>query len=271
MGSCHLCSIKLNKMELSKNTILITGGTSGFGFEFAFRLLELGNTVIVTGRNEQKLEETKKILPGIHTIKSDVSKVEDISGLYEKVTKKFPELNMLINNAGEMRKIALHQDHDLYDLTREIEINLMGPIRMVQEFLPHLKKQQTAAIINVTSGIALGAFPIAPVYSASKSGLRSFTQCLRVQVKSTGVKVFELIAPGSTTPLNDRFRNGGTVDAKMLVSPQKIVDEAIKGIISDTYEIFPGPAKIMRILSRLAPKFMLSQATKMGGKAMSGE
>ncbi|PSL31048.1 SDR family oxidoreductase [Chitinophaga ginsengisoli] len=258
-------------MELSKNTILITGGTSGFGFEFAFRLLELGNTVIITGRNEQKLEETKKILSNIHIIKSDVSNVEDISSLYEEVTKKFPGLNMLINNAGEMRQITLHDDYDLYDLTREIEINLMGPIRMVQEFLPHLKKQQTAAIINVTSGVALGAFPIAPVYSASKSGLRSFTQCLRVQVKSTGVKVFELIAPGSTTPLNDRFRNGSEVNTKMLVSPEKIVDEAIKGIISDTYEIFPGPARLMRILSRLAPKFMLSQATKMGEKAMSGK
>ncbi|MDM8173207.1 MULTISPECIES: SDR family oxidoreductase [Olivibacter] len=258
-------------MELSKNTILITGGTSGFGFEFASRLLQLGNRVIITGRNEQKLEETKKILPGIHTIKSDVSKVEDISCLYKEVTEKFPELNMLINNAGEMRKIALYEDHDLYDITREIEINLMGPIRMVQEFLPHLKKQQTAAILNVTSGIALGAFPIAPVYSASKSGLRSFTQCLRVQVKSTGIKVFELIAPGSTTPLNEKFRNGGEVDTKMLVSPEKIVDEAIKGMINNTYEIFPGSAKIMRILSRLAPKFMLSQATKMGEKAMSGK
>lgn len=258
-------------MELSKNTILITGGTSGFGFEFASRLLQLGNRVVITGRNEQKLEETKKILPGIQTIKSDVSKVEDISCLYKEVTEKFPELNMLINNAGEMRKISLYEDHDLYDITREIEINLMGPIRMVQEFLPHLKKQQTAAILNVTSGIALGAFPIAPVYSASKSGLRSFTQCLRVQVKSTGIKVFELIAPGSTTPLNERFRNGSEVDTKMLVSPEKIVDEAIKGMINNTYEIFPGSAKIMRILSRLAPKFMLSQATKMGEKAMSGK
>lgn len=257
-------------MELSKNTILITGGTSGFGFEFALRLLDLGNTVIITGRNEQKLEQTKILLPGIHTIKSDVSKVEDISSLYEEVTKKFPRLNMLINNAGEMRKIALHEDHDLYDITREIEINLMGPIRMVQEFLPHLKKQKTAAIMNVTSGIALGAFPIAPVYSASKSGLRSFTQCLRVQVRKTGVKVFELIAPGSSTPLNDRFRNGGEVNTRILVSPEKIVDEAIKGMISDTYEIFPGSARIMRILSRLAPKFMLSQATKMGEKVMAG-
>lgn len=258
-------------MELSKNTILITGGTSGFGYEFAFRLLELGNTVIITGRNEQKLEETKKSLPGIHTIKSDVSKIKDINSLCKEVTKKFPGLNMLINNAGEMRKIALHDDHDLYDITREIEINLMGPIRMVQEFLPHLKKQKNAAILNVTSGIALSAFPIAPVYSASKSGLRSFTQCLRVQVRTTGVKVFELIAPGSTTPLNDRFRNGGEVNTRMLVSPEKIVDEAIKGLKSDIYEIFPGAARIMRILSRLAPKFMLSQATKMGEKAMSGK
>lgn len=258
-------------MELSKNTILITGGTSGFGYQFAFRLLELGNTVIITGRNEQKLEEAKKSIPGIHTIKSDVSKVEDIRSLYEKVTEKFPELNMLLNNAGEMRKISLYDDHDLYDITREIEINLMGPIRMVQEFLPHLKKQKNAAILNVTSGIALGAFPIAPVYSASKSGLRSFTQCLRVQVRTTGIKVFELVAPGSTTPLNDRFRNGGEVNTNILLSPEKIVDEAIKGLKSDAYEIFPGPARIMRILSRLAPKFMLAQATKMGEKAISGK
>lgn len=258
-------------MELSKNTILITGGTSGFGFEFASKLLSLGNTVIITGRNAQKLEETKQILLGLHTIKSDVSKVEDISALFEEVTKRFPGLNMLINNAGEMRKIALQDDHDLYDITREIEINLMGPIRMVQEFLPHLKKQKDAAILNVTSGIALSAFPIAPVYSASKSGLRSFTQCLRVQIRTTGIKVFELIAPGSTTPLNDRFRNGASVDTKMLISPEKIVDEALKGLRSNTYEIFPGPAKIMRILSRLAPKFLLSQATKTGEQAMSGK
>lgn len=258
-------------MELSKNTILITGGTSGFGFEFARRLLDLGNTVIITGRNEQKLEETKQIFPGIHTIKSDVSEVADISALFEKVTEKFPGLNMLINNAGEMRKIALQDEHDLYDITREIEINLMGPIRMVQEFLPHLKKQKNAAILNVTSGIALGAFPIAPIYSASKSGLRSFTQCLRVQLRSTGVKVFELIAPGSTTPLNAKFRNGAEVNTRMLVSPEKIVDEAIKGMMSNRNEIFPGSAKIMRMLSRLAPKFLLSQATKTGEQAMSGK
>jgi uncharacterized oxidoreductase len=258
-------------MELSKNTILITGGTSGFGLEFASRLIELGNTVIITGRNAQKLRETKQKLPAVHTIQSDVSKPEDIIHLYDEVIRQFPDLNVLINNAGEMRKISLHDQHDLYDITREVEINLMGPIRMAQQFLPHLKTKKTAAILNVTSGIALMAFPISPIYGATKSGLRSYTQSLRVQLKHTSVKVFELVAPGSSTPLNDKFRDDKDFDAKMLMAPAKIIDQAIKGMKSDTYEIYPGLAKVMRIMSRVAPQFMLSQASKMGADAMAGK
>jgi uncharacterized oxidoreductase len=256
-------------MELSKNTILITGGTSGFGFEFASKLIALGNTVIITGRNARKLEETKQILPGAHIIQSDVSKIYDISSLYDQVIEEFPDLNILINNAGEMRKIFLNEEHDLSYITREIEINLMGPIRMVQEFLPHLKRKPNAAIMNVTSGIALMAFPIAPVYGASKSGLRSYTQSLRVQLKNTNVKVFELVAPGSTTPLNDKFKNDEGFNEKMLMAPGKLIDEAIKGMKNDSYEIYPGLAKVMRIMTRLAPKLLLSQTAKMYEKVVS--
>jgi len=258
-------------MELSKNTILITGGTSGFGFEFASRLIELGNTVIITGRNAGKLSETKKILPDVHTIQSDVSKMDNISSLYNQVIKEFPDLNILINNAGEMRKIILQDGNDLSDITREVEINLMGPIRMVQQFLPHLKRKPNAAVMNVTSGVALMAFPISPVYGASKSGLRSYTQSLRAQLKDTDVKVFELIAPGSSTPLNDKFMYDDGFNPKLLMAPEKIVDQAIKGLKNDTYEIYPGLAKLMRIMSRLAPKFMISQASKMFDKAVSGK
>lgn len=258
-------------MELSKNTILITGGTSGFGFEFASKLIGLGNTVIITGRNARKLEETKQILPGVHTIQSDVSKIDDITRLYDRVIEEFPELNILINNAGEMRKIFLNDDHELPDITREIEINLMGPIRMAQQFLPHLKRKPNAAIVNVTSGIALMPFPIAPVYGASKSGLRSYTQSLRVQLKNTNVKVFELVAPGSTTPLNDKFKNDEGFNEKMLMAPDKLIDEAIKGMKNDAFEIYPGLAKVMRIMCRLAPKLMLSQTAKMYEKVVSGK
>lgn len=183
-------------MELTNNTILITGGTSGFGYEFASVLLRLGNTIIITGRDQKKLDKTKNELPGVHTFQSDVSDPKAITALYEQVIIQFPKLNILINNAGEMHKINLNDtSNTLTDITREIEINLIGPIRMVQQFLPHLKIKQTAAIINVTSGLALIPFPLSPVYGASKAGLHSYTQSLRVQLKKTNIRVFELFPP----------------------------------------------------------------------------
>jgi uncharacterized oxidoreductase len=255
----------IENMKLQDNTVLITGGTSGFGYEFASRLIDLGNTVIITGRDEAKLELTKKKLPQIHTFQSDVSDPEAIVQLFEKVTTQFPNLNVLINNAGEMRKINLQDPSiDLHDITREIEINLMGPIRMVQAFLPHLKKQSSAAILNVTSGLALVPFPLSPIYGATKSGLRSYTKSLRIQLKNTNIKVFELIAPGSKTPLNDKFANVDGFDDKMLMEPDKLIAAAIKGLQKDTYEIYPGIAAVMKIVSRIAPGFLLKQTSKVG-------
>jgi len=258
-------------MNLQNNTILVTGGTGGFGFEFASKLIAQGNTVIITGRNAQKLAEVQHKLPQVHTLQSDVSKSEDIADLYNQIMQNFPKLNIIINNAGEMRKISLHHSHDLADITREIEINLMGPIRMVQQFLPHLKAQENAAIVNVTSGIALMPFAISPIYGASKSGLRSYTQALRIQLKNTHIKVIELVAPGSSTSLNDKFVNEDGFNTNMLMAPDKIVEAAIKGMKNDQTEIYPGAAKLIRIMSRLAPKFMIAQAGKTGASFMYGK
>ncbi len=258
-------------MELRDNTILITGGTSGFGLEFATRLIDLGNTVIITGRDQAKLDQTKMRLPELHTFQSDVSDSNAIKLLYENVIKQFPALNMLINNAGEMRKISLHDTSiDLTNITREIEINLMGPIRMVQQFLPHLKTKKSAAILNVTSGIALVPFPLSPIYGATKSGLRSYTKSLRVQLKKTHIKVFELVAPAAKTPLIDKFGSVDGFDDKMLMAPEKLIDAAIKGLQKDHLEIYPGLAGVMNVMSRLAPKFLLSQLSKAGAKVMEG-
>lgn len=258
-------------MELKKNTILITGGTSGLGYEFATKLIDLGNTVIITGRDQSKLDQTKKKLPGIHTFQSDASDPEAIVQLYEKIINQFPDLNMLINNAGEMRKISLHDTSiDLHDITREVEINLMGPIRMVQPFLPHLKQKKSAAILNVTSGLALVPFPISPIYGATKAGLRSYTKSLRVQLKNTNIKVFELVAPAAKTPLSDKFANMDGFDEKTLMDPDKLIAAAIKGLQNDQLEIYPGVARILLTMSRIAPAFMLKQLSKAGANVMAG-
>jgi len=258
-------------MELSNNTILITGGTSGLGLAFAKQLIDLGNTVIITGRDQPKLDLIKKTLPGVHVFQSDVSDPQAIASLYQQVISQFPELNILINNAGEMRKISLHDTSiDLLNITREVEINLMGPIRMVQQFLPHLKTKKSAAILNVTSGIALVPFPLSPIYGATKAGLRSYTKSLRVQLKKTNIKVFELVAPAANTPLGDKFIDVEGFDTKMLMEPDKLIAATIKGMQKDKFEMYPGFARMLNIMSRLAPGFILKQLSKTGAKLMEG-
>src|SRR6185437_14160715 len=163
-------------MRLSGNTILITGGTSGIGLELAAQLLKLGNVVIVTGRDQRKIEEAQKQLPGIHGFQSDVSDPKAIPLLCDAAITQFPGLNVLVN-AGIMRKMNLlgNESDGLEDISREIEIDLIGPIRMVKQFLPHLLRQPAAAIVNVSSGLAFVPLPVAPIYCSAKAGLHSFT------------------------------------------------------------------------------------------------
>jgi len=258
-------------MKLKDNTILITGGTSGFGLAFATKLLALGNNIIITGRDQIKLDSVKKQYPDINIIKSDVSDAKAIEELYQEIVRRFPSLNIIINNAGEMRVISLHDTSiDLLNITREVEINLMGPIRMVQQFLPFLKKQQSPAILNVSSGLAVVPFPISPIYGASKSGLHAYTKALRIQLKNTNIKVFELLAPASKTPLGDKFANLDGFSDSGTMMPEKVVDAAIKGLENDKLELYPGMARLLYIFSRLAPGFILKQLSKVGAKFMSG-
>ena len=108
-------------------------------------------------------------------MQSDASDPKAIADLYETLTREFPALNVPINNAGIMRKVSLRDGaDDLTDLVREIETDLNGPIRMVAQFLPHLRKQKSPAIVNVSSGLAFVPFPLSPIYSATKAGLHAF-------------------------------------------------------------------------------------------------
>ena len=240
-------------MRTSGNTVLITGGGSGIGFELARQLQALGNTVIITGRDQARLDAAKKLLPQVHAFKSDVSDPKAIAALQKAVTKQFPALNVLVNNAGVMRKIDLHAGGDgLDDLTQEVAINLEGPIRMVQAFLPHLKAQPAAAIINVTSGLALVPLPIAPVYCATKAGLRSYTQSLRVQLKRTAVGVFELAPPLTQTELLGTF-DPQDMKGVPAMPVATLVKAAIRGLAKDQREICPASSNMLRWMGRLAP------------------
>jgi uncharacterized oxidoreductase len=249
-------------MKLENRTVLITGGTSGIGLELAKQLHQRGNTVIVTGRDQEKLDAVKRDLPGIHTVRSDVSDPGAIAALHDNVVAQFPALDTLINNAGIMRNLNLNQDRDLNDVTREIEINLSGPVRMVQQFLAHLKARKGALIVNVSSGLAFVPLPASPVYCATKAALHSFTQSLRVQLDGTGVTVIELAPPAVETPLlrgefAEEMKEQKGMDVKVLAR------RAIAGIEAGKMEIRPGLSNVLKTMSRIAPQFMLRQMAKM--------
>lgn len=257
-------------MILSNNTILITGGTSGIGLELAKQLAGLNNKIILTGRDQSKITRIQKDFPQFSIFESDVSDSKAITSLYEKVTKQFPNLNVLINNAGIMRTINVHdKGNDLLDITREIETNLNGPIRMVKQFLPHLKTQSHAAIVNVSSGLAFVPLPMSPVYCATKAGLHSFTLSLRVQLKNTKVKVFELAPPATETELLSDF---SAEDRKgiSIMKVQDMVAAAVKGMSHDQYEIRPGQSNQLKFMSRLAPQFILNQLSKPVDRMLGG-
>ncbi|OUY05826.1 short-chain dehydrogenase [Acinetobacter populi] len=244
-------------MELKNSTILITGGTSGIGLELVKQLTEQGANIIVTGRNLDALNTTKKQFPEVHTFQSDVSKPKDIEQLYKDITEQFPQLNIIINNAGIMREIDLQDTTlGLENINREIVTNLSGTIQMVHQFLPHLLKQQTSAIVNVSSGIAFMPYSISPIYSASKAGVRAYTQVLRLQLEDTNVKVFELVPPAVDTPLEKDWTHRHNKNQFMQVD--KMVHVAVQGILNDQFEIKPGLAGIIKIASRIAPNSILN-------------
>ncbi|HEX8464217.1 MAG TPA: SDR family oxidoreductase [Abditibacterium sp.] len=188
-------------MQLAHNTVLVTGGASGIGLALAQRFLGAGNEVIVCGRREEVLSEAKARFPALHTRVCDVGDAEQRESLFEWVARDFPALNVLVNNAGIQRRIDLSEPENWSQTRSELAINLEAPIHLSQLFLPHLRRQPRAAILNVSSGLAFAPIAAMPIYCASKAALHSFTLSLRQQLSSSSVEVIEIIPPAVNTDL----------------------------------------------------------------------
>jgi uncharacterized oxidoreductase len=188
-------------MKITGNTILVTGGGSGIGLAFVKRFAERGNNVIICGRREDKLAEAKAAVPGIRTRVCDVADRRDREALAAWAVSEFPDLNVLINNAGVQRRVDMTQPEDWSATASEIAINFEAPIHLSRLFYPHLASKDPAAIVNVTSGLSFVPLANVPVYCATKAALHSFTLSLRWQLKETPVEVVEIIPPAVNTDL----------------------------------------------------------------------
>lgn len=188
-------------MKPTGNTVLVTGATSGIGLGLALRLHEAGNVVVVAGRRTERLAQIVAEHPGVESVVLDVTDPESIAAVAQEITTRFPQLNVLVNNAGVMEPEDLRTGADLATAERTVTTNLLGPIRLLAAFVPHLLAQESATIVNVTSGLAFVPLPATPTYSATKAAMHSFTDSLRVQLAGTGVRVVELAPPAVQTTL----------------------------------------------------------------------
>ena len=212
-------------MNLTGNTIFITGGGSGIGRGLAEALHAKGNKVIISGRRKAVLEETTKANPGMEFVELNIEDPASIEAVAKKLVAEHPELNVLINNAGIMKPDSVAGVVDDATVASIVTTNLLGPIRMTSALIEHLKKQPVAYVANVTSGLAFVPLAMTATYCATKAAMHSFSLSQRYLLKDTTVKVLEIPPPYVQTEL---------------MGPQQAADPRampLKDYIAETLEV----------------------------------
>jgi uncharacterized oxidoreductase len=239
-------------MKLENLVVFITGGASGIGLALARALVERNNTVVVSGRNATKLAEAKRNTPNLTTIESDVTDPAQAKAAIEFVVKEFGHLNMLINNAGIMLGWDLLREKTAVELAAidlEVATNYIAPIKMTLLALPHLLREPEAALVNIASGLAYAPVAKFPVYCGTKAALHSFSKSLRHQLENTPVRVFDVLPPRTATDLHPQMRSAKT-------SAETVAYKTLRAIERDRYEIPIGESRALRIMERIAPRWI---------------
>jgi uncharacterized oxidoreductase len=238
-------------MQLEGHTILITGGGTGIGLALAQALVQKQNTVIICGRRMEKLEAAKQETPELHTIQCDVANPEECRELFERLSAEFPQLSILVNNAGTGAK-AWFRDGvvDMTEIRNTIATNLTAPVELSALLLPLLQAQPKAAVVNVSSVLAYLPLAGSAVYCATKSALHSFTQALRIDLTSTTVQVFEVMPPAVDTDMLKGYEGPS-------LTPEFTAEQIVQGMEKDEYEMRIGQTNYAYWLSRIAPGYIL--------------
>lgn len=188
-------------MKLTGNTIFITGGTSGIGLALAKALHARGNQIIVAGRRKALLEQIKAKYPGIDAVELDVSDPDQIKAVAKDLIARYPDLNVVVNNAGIMPFDDAGGALDDAQAAHLVATNLLGPVRVSAAFVEHLKQKPQSWIINNSSVLAFVPLAATALYSATKAAIHSYSMSQRFALRDSSVKVLEIAPPWVDTDL----------------------------------------------------------------------
>lgn len=239
-------------MKLSDKTVLVTGGNRGIGLEITRQLLAKGARVVVVGRDRRTLDAVvTDTESAVTAVDADLTDRSSVDALISKMRVEHPEIAILINNAGiqtEMDLFAAEPAGWIAEARNEIAVNLEAAISLSIGLLPTLKQHAEAAIVNVTSALAIAPKQASPVYCATKAGLRSFTQALRYQCEGNAphIVVSEILMALVDTDMT-RGRGSGKITAA------DAARTIVGGLENGKSEVWVSKARLLRIVNGMSP------------------
>ncbi|WP_288468125.1 SDR family oxidoreductase [uncultured Curtobacterium sp.] len=213
-------------MDISNRTVFIAGGTTGIGAGLARRLAAAGSTVVVGGRSAARVNDVDAVV-------IDVTDPLSVLGARDQVLRAHPDLDLVVTMSGVMEQEDLRDPGHIAQAEHSIAVNLLGTIRVIDAFTPHLLEQGHGDLLTVTSGIGFMPFPLMPTYGATKAAVHSYSESLRAQLAGTGVGVTELVPPAVATAGQEKVNpNALPLDA--------FLDEVISLLVQE-----PTPGEIV--------------------------
>lgn len=232
-------------MELRHARVLISGGTTGIGLAMASAFAGAGAEVLVCGRDPDRLADAGGSL-GVRGIACDVTRPDDVDRLVMTVRGELGGLEVLVNNAGIQRGFDVMGAPALADAEAEVATNLVAPLRLTCATLPLLLASDRAAIVNVTSALAIAPKKSAPMYCATKAALRSLTRTLSYQLRETAVQVMEVVPPLVATAMTAGRDDGA-------IGPDRVAAATVRGLRRDKSRVLVGKSRVLSVIDRVSP------------------
>nr|WP_321521520.1 SDR family NAD(P)-dependent oxidoreductase [uncultured Macellibacteroides sp.] len=226
-------------MKTTGNTIFISGGTAGIGFAIAKKLSEEGNKVIINGRNEDRLLKALQKLDNASGIQGDLSVEEDRIRIATILKEQYPDVNIIINNAGTAFSYLLNEVTNAHEKAAiEMNTNYFAVIHFTELLLPYLTQKTEAAVVNISSIAVFGSHKLVPTYGATKAALHSYTVALRNTYEDVkNVQIFEVYPPLVNTEFSAEI---GGVNG---IPPSEVADELFRALEKNQLEVPVGDSK----------------------------
>ncbi|MCC9064623.1 SDR family oxidoreductase [Flavobacterium piscisymbiosum] len=226
-------------MKTTGNTVFISGGSAGIGLAIAKRLNAAGNKVIINGRNKERLENALKQLDTATAIQGDLSIEADRIRIAKQLKETYPEVNIIINNAGAAFSYLLNETLNAHEKAAiEMNTNYLSVIHFTELLLPHLIQKEEAAVVNISSIAVFGSHKLVPTYGATKAALHSYTVALRYTYEEEkNLQIYEVYPPLVNTEFSAEI---GGADG---IPPKEVADELFLALENNQFDVPVGDSK----------------------------